>query len=72
MELEIKKVTFTFADGSEKILEGKELLNWEVICSFHSDYLLPGAPDHILALGHNGVVRGFIPADKVAGTWKKI
>ena len=37
MDKEIKQVVFTFKDGSEKVLEGKELLNWEVICSMHSD-----------------------------------
>ena len=63
MEKIIKRVVFTFEDGSERVLEGEELMDWEVICSFHSDYLLPGGPDYVLASSPDwaGMVRGFVP-----------
>jgi len=61
MEKELRKVTFTFEDGSEKVLEGEELNQWEAICFLCSDYLLPGAPDHVLANLYGGLVQGFVP-----------
>lgn len=67
MELELKKVTFQFADGSEKVLEGEELAQWEVICLSHSDYLLPGAPGHVLVSAWGGLVRGFMPKSAIEG-----
>jgi len=67
VDKQLKKVTFTFEDGSEKVLEGEELVDWEVICSMHSDYLLPGAPDHVLATMYGGIVQGFVPASAVTG-----
>lgn len=70
-ELELEKVVFTFVDGSQKILEGEELAKWEVLCFSRSDYLLPGAPDHVLATGYGGLVRGFVPPDALAEGWIK-
>ena len=61
MEKELKSVRFEFEDGSKKVLEGKELTRWEALCSSHSDYLLPGDTDHVLAQAYNGFVRGFVP-----------
>jgi len=66
MEKELRRVTFAFADGTEKVLKGEELANWEVICYMHSDYLLPGAPDHALAEMCGGLVRGFVPLATIA------
>ena len=74
-EKRIKKVLFTFEDGSEKVLEGKELENWEAICLGLSDYLLPGNPDHVLAVGYAGAVLGFVPPEVIGtpgGRWKKL
>ena len=66
MDLEIKRVTFEFEDGTLKTLEGDELEQWEVICSHHSDYLLPAAPGDILATWFHALsgshIRGFMPA----------
>lgn len=64
-ELELKQVTFTFADGSQKVLKGEELEQWEVICAMHSDYLLPGAPNHILAQMLDGIIQGFVPPEAI-------
>ena len=74
MEKELINVTFTFKDGSQRILLGDELVQWEVICLMQSDYLLPGGPDHVLATGHGGLVRGFVPPgalNKEDSIWKK-
>ena len=67
MELELVKATFTFKDGSQKVLEGEELVTWMGICYGYSDYLLPGAPDHVLAEMFGGIVRGFVPPDRITG-----
>lgn len=64
-EKEIKKVVFTFEDGSEKVLEGEELTEWWCICLSQSDYLLPGAPDHVLASMLGGIIRGFVPPSAI-------
>ena len=65
MEKLLKQVTFTFEDGSERVLEGEELEQWEAICSNHSDYLLPGDMDHVLASSAGGRIRGFVPPGAV-------
>lgn len=67
MEKKLKKVIFTFVDDSERILEGEELTVWKAICAMHSDYLLPGAPDHVLAKLYGGIVQGFVPASAITG-----
>jgi len=46
-EKQIEKVVFTFEGGTEKVLEGEELENWEASCYMKSDYLLPGDADHL-------------------------
>lgn len=66
MEKEIKRVVFTFDDGSEKVLEGDELDNWAAICLAKSDYLLPGGPDDVLASSMSGLIRGFVPPEAVS------
>ena len=65
MEKQLKKVTFLFEDGTEKILAGEELEIWEGICYAYSDYLLPGGTDYVLATGYMGLVRGFVPGKAV-------
>ena len=65
MEKPLRKVIFEFEDGSRRILTGRELEAWEVICVIHSDYLLPGDADHVLAKGFGGLVRGFVPPSAV-------
>lgn len=60
-ELEIKKVTFEFEDGTQKILEGEEFANWRDICGAVSDYLLPGNSTHIFGKAFGGLVQGFMP-----------
>lgn len=65
-ELDLKKVTFEFEDGSQKILEGDELIRWEGICSLQSDYLLPGNCTHVLASGYGGLVQGFVPPEAIS------
>lgn len=73
MDKEIKYVTFEFEDGTKKILKGDELLQWQVLCLMKSDYLLPGGPDHVLAEGHGGLVKGWIPEKATHGRiWKKV
>ena len=72
-ELDIKQAVFTFVDGSQKTLEGVELEDWETICLMHSDYLLPGGPDYVLAFSYGGLVRGFVPRtalSKPGGSWE--
>ena len=64
--MNLQRVTFTFEDGSEKVLEGDELAKWETICYRKSDYLLPGAPDDVLASRYDGLVRGFVPPSELA------
>jgi len=64
-ELNLKKVTFEFEDGSQKVLEGDELAEWEMICYLQSDYLLPGNSTHVLASAYSGIVRGFMPPEAV-------
>ena len=64
-ELSLKKVTFEFEDGSQKILEGDELSQWMDICYMQSDYLLPGNSTHVLASGYGGLVRGFVPPEAI-------
>jgi len=64
-EIDLKKVTFEFEDGSQRVLEGDELVRWEVICSLQSDYLLPGNVSHVLATGYGGLVQGFMPPEAV-------
>lgn len=75
MEKELVSVVFTFKDGSNKALAGKELEEWEIICYSHSDYLLPGDTDHVLASRYGGIVRGFVPptaiSAKSTGAMKK-
>ena len=74
-EKDINKVAFTFVDGSEKVLEGKELVNWASICLSASDYLLPGNADHILAIGYGGIIQGFVPPQVIGispGQWKRL
>lgn len=58
---ELVKVTFEFEGGTEKVLEGSELHTWMAICLGQSDYLLPGAEDHVLGQGFGGIVQGFVP-----------
>jgi len=65
-ELDLKKVTFEFEDGSQRVLEGDELAEWETICYLQSDYLLPGNPSHVLGSGYGGLVRGFMPPEAVS------
>jgi len=65
-ELNLKKVTFEFEDGSQRVLVGDELAEWETICYLQSDYLLPGNPSHVLASGYGGLVRGFLPPEAVS------
>lgn len=65
-ELDLKKVTFEFEDGSQKILEGDELTEWIAICYLQSDYLLPGNPTHVLASRYGGLVQGFMPPEAVS------
>jgi hypothetical protein len=62
-ELNLKRVTFTFEDDSEKVLEGDELNEWITICYMHSDYLLPGNQSHVLGRLFGGIVRGFVPLE---------
>ena len=64
-ELQITKVTFIFEDGSQRVLEGEELEAWTTICYLYSDYLLPGAPNHVLAKLFGGIVRGFVPPQAI-------
>lgn len=64
-EKEIIRVVFTYENGAQRVLEGEELRKWEVICMMHSDYLLPGGPDHVLASMHGGIVQGFVPAQAI-------
>ena len=74
-EKEINKVVFTFVDGTEKVLEGKELANWASICGALSDYLLPGNAHHILAVGFGGFILGFVPPQVIGiapGGWTKM
>ena len=66
MEKELREVRFTFKDGSQRVLKGKELITWETICSGYSDYLLPGDTDHVLASSAGGLIRGFVPPSAVA------
>lgn len=63
IEQKIVKVVFNFEDGSEKVVEGKELGQWRAILSNYSDYFLPGAHDMILGVleGFPARVEGFIP-----------
>ena len=56
-------MTFEFDDGKMLTLSGPALDTWTVICAGHSDYLLPGAEDHVLASAAGGLIRGFIPPD---------
>jgi len=65
-ELDLKKVTFEFVDGSQRILEDDELSHWIVLCYMQSDYLLPGNPTHVLASKFGGLVRGFMPPEAVS------
>lgn len=65
-ELNLKKVTFEFEDGSQKVLEGDELTEWETICILQSDYLLPGNSSHVLATGYGGLIQGFVPPESVS------
>jgi len=71
---ELVKVTFEFEGGTEKVLEGSELHTWMAICLGQSDYLLPGAEDHVLARGFGGLVQGFVPeeATKTNPSWERI
>ena len=71
MEKKLKCVTFTFQDGSTKVLRGQELEDWETICALQSDYLLPGDSDHILAVGYGGLVRGFVPPTAIGEVWQQ-
>jgi len=64
-EFNLKKVTFEFEDGSQKVLEGDELTRWETICYLQSDYLLPGNSTHVLAKGYAGLVQGFVPPEAI-------
>lgn len=64
-ELDLKKVTFEFEDGSQKVLEGDELDTWIAICYMQSDYLLPGNASHVLARGYGGLVQGFMPPEAI-------
>jgi len=64
-ELDLKRVTFEFEDGSQRILEGDELSQWIVLCYMQSDYLLPGNPTHVLASGFGGLVQGFMPPEAI-------
>lgn len=57
---ELKHVTFTFGDGTEKVLEGDELTYWIVTCLLQSDYLLPTHSGAELGTRFRGIVRGFI------------
>ena len=65
-ELSLKKVTFEFEDGSQRVLEGDELSQWITICYTQSDYLLPGNSTHILAIGYGGLVQGFVPPEVIS------
>lgn len=65
-EIDLKRVTFEFEDGSQRVLEGDELIRWEVICSLLSDYLLPGNSSHVLATGYGGLIQGFVPPEVVS------
>lgn len=65
-EPDLKRVTFEFEDGSQKVLEGDELAEWIAICYLQSDYLLPGNPSHVLASAYCGLVRGFVPPEAVS------
>lgn len=64
-ELKIVRVIFEFDDGSEKIVEDKELGRWRAILLQNSDYFLPGTPDMILGVldGFPAFVAGYIPPD---------
>jgi len=64
-ELDLKRVTFEFEDGTKRILEGDELSQWITICYMQSDYLLPGNPSYVLASGFGGLVQGFMPPEVV-------
>jgi len=65
-EPDLKRVTFEFEDGTQKILEGKDLDTWVTICYLQSDYLLPGNASHVLASRYCGLVRGFVPPEAVS------
>jgi len=64
-ELDLKRVTFEFEDGTKRILEDDELSQWMVLCYMQSDYLLPGNSTHVLASGFGGLVQGFMPPEVV-------
>jgi len=64
-ELELKLVTFTFEDGSQRELRGEELETWIGICYSHSDYLLPGNPTMVIGSMLNGLIWGFVPPEAV-------
>ena len=63
MAKELKMVVFAFKDGSILTLEGDALDTWESICSFHSDYLLPGDSNMVLASRCGGLIQGFVPPE---------
>ena len=60
-EKELRKVVFEFEDGAQKVLEGEELMQWQVICMQHADYLLPGDESMQLVSMYGGLLRGFMP-----------
>ena len=57
---ELKQVTFTFEDESTLVLEGEELVFWQVSCFLCSDYLVPHNEHAELGTRFGGIVRGFV------------
>ena len=58
----LKKVVFEF-DNGKKELTGKELENWEFVCSMKSDYIYPFSPTDVLGKKFGGIIMGFFPKD---------
>ncbi|GAI00006.1 unnamed protein product [marine sediment metagenome] len=71
-ELELKEVTFKFADGTQRVLTGDELSVWETLCSLKSDFLLPGNSSHVLGSIYEGLIQGFFPPEALDSCGKKL
>ncbi len=67
MGKDMTKVTFEFEDGSKKIVEGDELIQWAIMCYEKSGFLLPWDTDSVLVEGFGGVVRGFVSPSDLTG-----